>query len=267
MAILSFRRYREPMILRPLPTRPRSRSAGWALRVAVFAPILAIVSIVAHRSGFVDTPTFLVLAGCVAAVGLLGLFLIFVAMRSLWSKGTKGGRQAIWALFFTILTLTPFVFVGIGFFAYPYQNDVSTDLVDPPLLAVETRLSQADPQAIAAGRLHDGYPGLTGRRYKAPPDAIEATILEVAEAQGWTLLSRRGRLGADDEMFFEFSYMIPVIGIPGSIVLRLTDEGDTSFIDMRARMDFVPHDLGWNARLIEAYLKALDFELIGIVEA
>jgi hypothetical protein len=49
--------------------------------------------------------------------------------------------------------------------------------------------------------------------------------------------------------------------------LRLADEGDTSFVDMRARTHFVPHDLGWNARLIEQYLKTLDFELIGIVEA
>lgn len=36
---------------------------------------------------------------------------------------------------------------------------------------------------------------------------------------------------------------------------------------MRARTDYVTHDLGWNARLIDRYLKALDFDLIGIVAA
>lgn len=267
MAFLRSRHYREPLILRPLPERQRSRTAGWSLRLAIFAPLLAIVSITAHRTGYVDTPTFLVLVMCVAAIALAGLGLILVALSSLWAKGTKGGRQVIWALFFSILTLAPFVAATAAWIVFPDQNDVSTDLVDPPLLAKEVQLTRADPKAVVAGHLRDGYASLTGRRYKAPPDAIEETIQKVAEAQGWKLVSRRGRLGADDELFFEFSYLVPVLGIPGSVILRLTDEGDTSFVDMRARTDFVSHDLGWNARLIETYFKALDFELIGIVEA
>jgi hypothetical protein len=204
MAYLGSRNHREPLILRPLPGRQRSRTAGWSLRFAVFAPILALVSLLAHHLGMVDTPTFLVLAGCVAAIALTGLVLIFVAGRSLWLKGSKGGHQVIGALFFTILTLAPFTVAATAFFANPYQNDVSTDLVDPPLLAEETRLSAADPMAIVAGHLKDGYPELSGRRYKAPPEAIEKTILGVAEARGWKLVSRRGRIGADDELFFEF---------------------------------------------------------------
>jgi len=267
MAYLGTRHHREPLILRPLPARLRSRTAGWALRFAVFAPILALVSLAAHHLRMVDTPTFLVLAGCVAAIALIGLALIFVASRSLWLKGTKGGHQVIGALFFTILTLAPFTVAVTAFFSNPLQNDVSTDLVDPPLLSVETKFSAADPMAIVAGHLRDGYPELSGRRYKAPPEAIEETILQVAEARGWKLVSRRGRIGANDELFFEFVYWVPVLGIPGSVVLRLADEGDTSFVDMRARTDYVPHDLGWNARLIDEYLKKLDYELIGIVGA
>jgi len=267
MTYLGARHHRERLILRPLPARQKSRSAVWALRFAVFAPILAAVSLAAHHLGLVATPTFLVLAGCVAVIALIALATIFSALRSLWLKGTKGGHQAIAALFLTILMLAPYVAGAVAFFANPYQSDVSTDLVDPPLLAEETRFSAADPMAIVAGHLRDGYPELSGRRYKAPPEAIQKTILEVAEARGWKLVSRRGRIGADDELFFEFSYRIPVLAIPGSVVLRLADEGDTSFIDMRARTHYVPHDLGWNARLIEDYISKLDFELIGIVEA
>ena len=265
MAFLRSRRYRESLILRPLPERQPSRSAGWALRLSAFAPILAVVAILAHRSGLIEPKALLVLLGCVAAISLIGLVLIFGALHSLWMKGTMGGRQASWALFLTILTLAPYLAATILWFAEPHQNDVSTDLVDPPLLQEEAQLSQADPQAVVASHLRDGYPELTGRRYKAPPEAIEQTILEVAETKGWTLVSRRGRIGADDELFFEFAYSIPVLGIPGSVVLRLADEGDTSFIDMRARTDYVSHDLGWNARLIRNYMNTLDFELIGIV--
>lgn len=267
MSYLGARHHRERLILRPLPARQRSRSAAWALRFALFAPVLAMVSLLAHYLAIVDTPTFLVLAGCVVVIALVGMVLIFVAFNSLWLKGTKGGRQAIGALFLAILMLAPYTVAATAFFSKPFQSDVSTDLVDPPLFAEDMRLSDADPMAIAAGHLRDGYPELSGRRYKAPPEAIEETILAVADTRGWKLISRRGRIGADDELFFEFSYRVPVLGIPGAVVLRLADEGDTSFIDMRARTLYVPHDLGWNARLIDQYLKTLDYELIGIVEA
>lgn len=267
MAMLRVGRRREPLILRPLPGRKRSLAAGWSLRFSIFAPVLGIVSIIAHLAGVVDTPTFFVLVNCVLALALIGLVLIVVAFRSLWLYGTRGGRRASWALFLTLLTLLPFCLYAFAWIAAPHQSDVSTDVVDPPLLVEETNAPGGNPAALVASRLKDGYPHLSGRRFKAPPDAIEETILRTAEKQGWTLVSRRGRIGADDELYFEFSYMIPVLAIPGSVVLRLSDEGDTSFVDMRARTEYVTHDLGWNARLIDRYLKALDFDLIGIVAA
>ncbi|QKV18791.1 DUF1499 domain-containing protein [Oricola thermophila] len=267
MAFLATRHHRERLVLRPLPERKRSRSAVWSLRVAGFAPVLAGVSLLAHNIGMVDTPAFLVLGACVAIIALVGLVVIAAALRSLWMKGTKGGRSVIAALFFSIVTLTPYAIGTAAFFANPRQNDVSTDLVDPPLMESEARLTAVNPLAVVAADLRDGYPELSGRRYKAPPEAIEQTILAVAEARGWQLVSRRGRISADDELFFEFSYRVPVLAIPGVIVIRLADEGDTSFVDMRARTGHVPHDLGWNARLIASYLTALDFELVGIVEA
>ena len=260
-------RKREALILRPLPDRKRSSAARWSLRLATFAPILAVVTLIAHNMGVVETPSFFTLIACVFTLAVFSLVLIFVALRSLWVHGKKGGRRATWALFLTLLTLAPFAFAAVGWIARPHQSDVSTDVVDPPLLAEEMRLSDDDPAAIVAGQLNDGYPHLNGRRFKAPPEAIEQTILETAEKQGWTLVSRRGRIGADDELYFEFAYSIPVLALPGSVVLRLADEGDTSFVDMRARTEHVTHDLGWNAWLIDRYLKALDFDLIGIVSA
>lgn len=267
MAMLRVGRRREPLILRPLPARKRSLAAGWSLRFSIFAPVLGVVSLIAHLAGVVDTPTFFVLLNCVLALALIGLFLIIVALRSLWLNGTRGGRRASWALFLTFLTLLPFCLYAFVWIVTPHQSDVSTDVVDPPLLVEETESPGGNPAALVASRLKDGYPHLSGRRFKAPPDAIEETILRTAEKQGWTLVSRRGRIGADDELYFEFSYNIPVLAIPGSVVLRLSDEGDTSFVDMRARTEYVTHDLGWNARLIDRYLKALDFDLIGIVAA
>jgi MFS family permease len=265
MALFGSRHYREPLRLRPLPTRQRSRSAIWALRFAVLAPILLAVSAIAHHSDAIETSAFVVLLAFVVAIAMIGVFFISVSLHSLWTRGRKGGRNVIGAIFLTIVTLGPFIAGGIAGVVFPLQNDVSTDLVDPPLFREEASLTGANPLPIVAGFLKDGYPELTGRRYKASPEAIEQTILRVAERFGWKAVTRRGRIGADDLLDFEFSYRVPILHFPGSVILRITDEGDTSFVDVRSRVDYVPHDLGWNAWLIERYLTVLDFELIGIV--
>jgi hypothetical protein len=266
MASLHSRRYRNPLILRPLPRRKPSRTAAWALRLAAFAPILAIVSLLTYRAGYVDTRVLFTLAGIVLIIALTGVILIAVALQSLWSRGTRGGRQAIGAIFLSIPTLAPFAAAGILWLAMPRQADVSTDLVDPPLFAEELDESRVSRSALVAARLKDGYPTLSGRRYRAAPDAIESTILDVADTFGWQLQSRRGRVGANDELFFEFVSSVPVLTLPGNFVLRVTDEGDTSYVDLRGRLPQVRHDLGWNAYVAERYLQTLDYELVGVAE-
>ena len=248
----------------------RCRHCG--AKLGIFYPLIELAALGVALWALLTMPPHLAwptaaLGWVLLALALIGLFLIIVAFRSLWLHGTRGGRRASWALFLTFLTLFPFCLYAFAWIVTPHQSDVSTDVVDPPLLVEETNSQDGNPAALVASRLKDGYPHLSGRRFKAPPEAIEETILRTAEKQGWTLVSRRGRIGADDELYFEFAYTIPVLAIPGSVVLRLSDEGDTSFVDMRARTEYVTHDLGWNARLIDRYLKALDFDLIGIVAA
>lgn len=266
MGIFRRRHYRETLLPRPLPGRQRSKAATWSLRLAAFAPVLAVVAIVAHRAGMIQPTVFVALATIVFIVAVCGVALAMVAFHSLWWKGKKGGRATLWAIVLSIVTLSPFIAGGYEYLVHPAQADVSTDLVNPPLFSEEERTLAPNASAVVAGRLSDGYPSLTGRRYNAPPDAIRESILKVADDFGWLLVDRRGRIGADDEIYFEFSDSAPVIGMPGRVVLRLTDEGDTSYLDVRARTDYLSHDLGGNARMIDRYLKALDYELIGIVE-
>ena len=149
----------------------------------------------------------------------------------------------------------------------PLQNDVSTDLVRPPLFRFELESRDMNRPALVAAQLRDGYATLTGRRYRAAPDAIEATVLELAATFGWELEMRRGRASADDDQFFHFVSRVPLLGLPGQIVLRITDEGDSSFVDLRGRQPQLPHDLaGWNAHIIERYLQTLDYELVAIAD-
>ncbi len=55
-----------------------------------------------------------------------------------------------------------------------------------------------------------------------------------------------------------------VLGIPQDILIRLAEEEETTFVDMRAATRDGDHDLGLNADLIRTFLHDLDVRLLGI---
>lgn len=247
-----------------LPRRKPSVSARWALNVAMFVPVLALVSLAAHWLGQVETPVFLVLVVLVAILCAIALLLALVGLRSLWVRGTRGGRRISWAIVITMLVLAPYAVAAGLYLALPVQADVSSDLIDPPLFESELRQDGASASALAAGRLLDGYPEIVGRSYNAPLDSVLEVALRLAGERNWRVERRRGRVGASPDIVTEFATKSPVLAIPVEIVLRLSDEGDTSFVDIRVRMPDLVHDLGFGAGLARQYLTDLDYAMIGI---
>lgn len=55
-----------------------------------------------------------------------------------------------------------------------------------------------------------------------------------------------------------------VLGIPQDVLVRLSEEEETTFVDMRAATRDGDHDLGLNAELITRFLRDLDVRLLGI---
>jgi uncharacterized protein (DUF1499 family) len=48
------------------------------------------------------------------------------------------------------------------------------------------------------------------------------------------------------------------------VVIRLVEEEETTFVDVRSAARFGGPDLGLNVQVIEGFLRALDAELLGI---
>jgi hypothetical protein len=233
------------------------------LRIASFAPFLGGVSVLAVRNGFIDLASFSLLFWVVLAVAVLALILSAFGLRSLWRTGKRGGRRIIWALICCAIVMTPYAIMANRSFFYPEQADTSTDLVQPPLFLDDLRSIEGDARAIVASQLKDGYPNLEGRRYRADMETLQEAIRAVSADLGLRETERRGRVGANDEIFFEFIWHSPVIRWPHDLVVRMTDEGDTTFVDIRSRAIGKTHDLGANAHMIDAFQSALDFALIG----
>lgn len=55
-----------------------------------------------------------------------------------------------------------------------------------------------------------------------------------------------------------------VLGIPQDVLIRLSEEEQTTFVDMRAATRDGEHDFGINADLIRTFLRDLDLQLLGI---
>ena len=249
--------------MKPLPRRMPSKSAKWALRMAIFIPALALLSILAHRSGSVDTPSLLVLLAMIALCAFIAFLFVIAAFRSLWVNGKRGGRRATWALFIIAVVAAPYLYAAALSITRPSVTEVSTDLIDPPVFQEETQLFGENAGALIVGDLLDGYPEITGRRYNATADAILEQIVQMGLQRSWLATARRGRVGADDEIFLEFSRKSTILGMPSEIIARITDEGETTYLDLRSKSLFVGHDLGSNAAIIRELLGDIDFNMVG----
>ncbi|KQV68127.1 DUF1499 domain-containing protein [Rhizobium sp. Root1220] len=54
------------------------------------------------------------------------------------------------------------------------------------------------------------------------------------------------------------------LGLRFDVIIRLREEAETTFVDVRVASRYGPADLGFSADIAEDYLKALDSELLGI---
>lgn len=251
--------------MKPLPPRLPSAAAIWAFRVGLFAPFFAVAIVIANQLKMVDLQTFLLLFWFVFAVALFALLLVLAALNSLWTRGKKGGRLASWGLFFSMLVLLPYILMGASYFSLPKQADVSTDLILPPVFLSELRDIDGDARAIVAADLIDGYTDLEGRRFRADMASVTDRLDDVAKRNGLVVSQRRGRVGANDEIAVEYSWETPIMLLPYELIIRLVDEGDTTFVDIRSRALVGNHDLGRNAAKIRSIQADMDAALIGVV--
>ncbi|MDK1384648.1 DUF1499 domain-containing protein [Sinorhizobium sp. 8-89] len=71
-----------------------------------------------------------------------------------------------------------------------------------------------------------------------------------------------GRLSSDIVLQGEWRTLI--VGFRFDVLIRLREEAETTFVDLRVASRYGAHDLGMGAAFAEEFLRALDAELLGI---
>ncbi|MBZ0165079.1 MAG: DUF1499 domain-containing protein [Notoacmeibacter sp.] len=250
--------------------RPSSPVAGIALFLARLGFVTFVIAGLAHRYALVDTIGFFWVLGFIGAVVMASLALTAIAIARLWQNGTRGGRNAAKGGFIAIVTAMPFLVSAYWAIIYPPLNDISTDTADPPAF-VELRAAGSirrdewppfTPEEIE--RQNEAYPQVTGRRYNAAPDRVLRAIDNVIVQEGWERRDPAGERPEGNEITIEAIARTMFVGFRSAVAIRVIDEGESSYVDMRSASLFGKHDLGDNARRIEAFFKALDAEMIAL---
>ena len=244
-----------------------SPAAQWARTLSSFALVLACTAAVGHRYAMVETLAFFWVLALVAAIAVLSLLCAMIGFRRLWTHGDKAGKASFAATLVSCLVLAPFAVAGYLAYTTPQLHDVSTDLVEPPPLrrAALERTAQMNAitpysaEMVAVQR--EAYPDVTGRRFDASMERVVAAVEAVIASHGWRARTPwPTEFDAGAETVVEFDAPSYILRLPADASLRLADEDESVFIDLRLNSRYGRYDLGENARRIRRFMNDVDAE-------
>jgi hypothetical protein len=232
-----------------------SKWAIWARRFGSLALPLTIIPVLLHREQLITSSDFAVIEAVAAAVAALAVFLALGAFGRLWMTGDQGWSKAGWGLFFGIICLLPFAYLGYEAMRYPMVNEVTTDTADPLPLVSPVRVGPTS--ASLRAEIAAIFPNVQTRSY--PVDATEMfTIVDdLVEARGWDVRTRRAPPTALDIGRIN-AIAVTLFGWRDEVAIRVTGTAQGSVIDMRSVPLGGLHDFGENGKRIEEFLLALD---------
>ncbi len=250
------------------PERQMSRAAGWSRRTGAFALVLLVTDWVGHHFGLTETPAFLWVLGLAALLAALALLLAGLAFSRMWKFGDLGGRDLTVGAILAVVVLAPYGFVAYRMATLPTLWDISTDQDDPPALDAGVRTAGMNalvPPTPGENRLQSqAYPLAIGHRYDLPFDETVDAVETLLKEQGWQIAgSLPAADDAQDEVTMTAVARSFILDLPADVAIRVTDDGDTTLVDMRSASRYGRHDLGDNAARIVAFLAELDRRAAG----
>ena len=244
--------------------RQPSRSARWALTPAVLSLVLAVIGTFAHRLDFVSSANFVMVMVVAFGFAAIGVLLAFSGFRALWKRAAFGGVRSAAAMAFAMPVFTLGLAVIFLTQTTPRLSDVSSDTANPPHFRFNADSSlyenRLEPPRINAAA-QSAYKGLTGRRYSLSADMVAGHVQTLVQSNGWTTSATLPQRNGENEWLIEASVRTSLFGFRDSVVVRIIDEGEAAYVDMRSASGFGESDLGANARRIRKFMADLDLQI------
>jgi hypothetical protein len=249
------------------PDRQTSKAAGWSRRTGAFSAVLLATVWIGHHFSLVETSAFLWVLAIVALLAAFALLFAGFAFSRLWNFGDRGGHDLTVGALLALIVLVPFAIAAYWATIHPPLKDISTDLEDPPALQTATADGTNGFSAPTPGerRLQaQAYPLVTGRRYDLPFKETVAAVETVLGRQGWQVERPLPSLDVDaSETAIKATATSFMLELPVDVAIRVSGDGESSYVDMRSTSRYGRHDLGDNAARIVKFLAELDQEVVG----
>ncbi|TQV73473.1 DUF1499 domain-containing protein [Exilibacterium tricleocarpae] len=180
---------------------------------------------------------------------------IAVALLLAWALVNKRlSKSALTAVLLCGIPLVPLYQFQQTARSVPPIHDITTDTANPPVFVAiaPLRADAPNPVEYLGGEVTrqqlQAYPDIVSIDIALDTEQAHAKALEAVAAMGWELVDSevaQGRIEATDTTFW--------FGYKDDVVIRITDKGAGSRLDIRSKSRVGGSDVGLNAKRIRAY--------------
>jgi hypothetical protein len=128
------------VLRRPNIDEPLSRLAAWSGRLALFALVAVLISVLVVRGDLLEIRPALAMFGAALALAGLAILLSLGAAVVIWRQGLSGIGRAVTGFFLGLALLAYPAYLGLRAYKRPPIQDISTDTARPPRFDVIARL-------------------------------------------------------------------------------------------------------------------------------
>ncbi len=249
----------------------RSRMARISRWLGVLSiPVLAITAL-AHRFGVMDPVAALMAIGLGLFAALMAVVFAVSALVLIWHDGRLGARDALRGLVFGLIALVPLGFVVYGILQFPRLNDVSTDIVAPPVLTSVNRYDRwgandaAPPPESDRALQRAAYPDIVSRRFPLTPRQMFTATQRTVGRLGWDIVFVRSPTEETATGEFQVVARTLVFAFPDDVAIRLLPDRYGARLDIRSASRYGSHDIGANAERIRGFFETLDEAVLEVV--
>ena len=237
-----------------------SRLAAWSGRLAAFALVAVIISVIIVRGDLLEImPAMAMFASALVLAGIAMLLALGAAV-TIWRQGLGGIGRAVLGFFLGALLLAYPGYLALKAYSLPPIRDVTTDPARPPRFEVAARLRPRgtnEYQTSNAALQRGAYPDIMPLQVLKPPAAAYEAALAVIRKHKWVVVDARPPQGRREGSIEAVARSL-IMGFRDDVVIRVSALGAGSQVDIRSASRFGWHDFGSNASRVRQLLEEID---------
>jgi uncharacterized protein (DUF1499 family) len=252
------------MARRYVHSEPTSRLAIWARRMAGFAFVASLLSIIIVRSGLLEIYPALATFGGALAIAVVALLLALAAFVVIWMEGLSGMGAALTGMLVSLALLAYPGYLGYRAYKLPQIHDITTDPIDPPRYEALARLRPRDanpvtyPGLYTAEQQRIAYPDVGPLGTNATAEAAYNAALAVVNKRRWRVVAESRPQAGRREGRIEAVARTAIMGFRDDVVVRVRAEPDGARIDVRSSSRYGESDFGTNAKRVRDLINDIE---------